>query len=269
MRFWKNTNTLDGFMPELLNLVSPEEADVAVIGSKPIDLGQHPRLRGLFKCGVGVDNVPFYECEARGISIGLPSAQTSDFIFEETANFTTHLILTMLYATVGDLETWVKTDRPLLNRRRALLIGQGNIGKRVKAKLAPLITVTSYDIAVQAEEELEPLVRQAEVVSLHLPLTVATEGWFDETKLSWMQDGAALVNTARGAIVDEMSLLKEIEQGRLWAAFDVFWKEPYYGPLRAYHPERFLMTPHVASTCADFLAGLAADLRVFVQGLMI
>ena len=86
-------------------------------------------------------------------------------------------------------------------------------------------------------------------------------------KLGWMRDGAALVNTARGPVVDEKALLSEIDSGRLRAAFDVFWQEPYEGPLRAFHPDRFLMSPHVASTCEDFLKGLAGDLNVFIDRL--
>jgi phosphoglycerate dehydrogenase-like enzyme len=58
-----------------------------------------------------------------------------------------------------------------------------------------------------------------------------------------------------------------LPSGRLNAAFDVFWHEPYQGPLLAYHPGRFLMTPHVAGSCREFLQAAAADLRAFVRDL--
>ena len=70
-----------------------------------------------------------------------------------------------------------------------------------------------------------------------------------------MKTGAVLINTARGAIVDEEALYDEIKSGRLRAAFDVYWQEPYRGKLKEFYPDRFYMTPHVASTCSSFLKG--------------
>ena len=64
-----------------------------------------------------------------------------------------------------------------------------------------------------------------------------------------------MINTARGTIVDEDALYSEISSGRLRAAFDVFWHEPYVGKLKEFHPDRFYMSPHVASTCRDFIEG--------------
>jgi phosphoglycerate dehydrogenase-like enzyme len=164
------------------------------------------------------------------------------------------------------LETWTKHSRPLLSRKTVLLLGQGNIGRKVKAKLAPLVKVSTWDAASDDPLLLEALVRAADAVSLHIPLLDETKAWFDTEKLSWMKDGAGLVNTARGPVVDEKALLKEIEAKRLFAAFDVYWQEPYHGSLRE-HPDRFFMTPHIASTCKDFLQGLAKDLNAFEQKL--
>jgi phosphoglycerate dehydrogenase-like enzyme len=260
---WKNTPTLDEFVPELLNPVYAEEAEIAVVGGKPIPLDELPKLKGIFKCGVGTDNIPFEECEKRGIEVCLPSDATRDIIFEETANFAVKAILDVLYANAGVLETWTKHSRPVLSRKTVLLLGQGNIGRKVKAKLDPLLKVTIWDAATDDPAALEPLVREADAVSLHIPLLEETTAWFDAEKMSWMKDGAGLVNTARGPVVDEQSLLKEIEAKRIYAAFDVFWQEPYHGPLRE-HSDHFFMTPHIASTCADFLEGLARDLREFV-----
>ena len=81
------------------------------------------------------------------------------------------------------------------------------------------------------------------------------------------RDNAIIINTARGPIVSELCLLKEIRSNRLKAAFDVFWTEPYEGSLRDYHPDRFLMSPHVASTCQGFLAGCRKDLDVLIKEL--
>jgi len=266
MNLWKNTPTLDEFVPELLTPVTAEKAVIAVVGGKPIPLDELPNLKGIFKCGVGTDNIPFEECEKRGIEVCLPSEATRDIIFEETANFAVKAVLDVLYASAGVLETWTKHSRPVLSRKTVLLLGQGNIGRKVKVKLESLLNVTTWDAATDAPEDLESLVREADAISLHIPLNDATTAWFDSEKMSWMKDGAGLVNTARGPVVDEQALLKEIEAKRIFAAFDVFWQEPYHGPLRE-HPEHFFMTPHIASTCADFLEGLAKDLRRFSERL--
>ena len=82
-----------------------------------------------------------------------------------------------------------------------------------------------------------------------------------------MKDDAVLINTARGKIVSEDALYDELAKGRIFAAFDVYWQEPYRGKLKAFHPDRFYMTPHVASTCSSFLKGCRQDLDNFIKEL--
>ncbi|MDQ8193285.1 NAD(P)-dependent oxidoreductase [Coraliomargarita sp. SDUM461004] len=265
MKYWKNTATIDRLVPELLHTVGAAEAEIAVIGSQPIDVSKMPKLKGIFKCGVGTDNVPFDAAKARGIEICMPSEHTKRYIFEETANFAVYLIFRMLFSDIGEVDAWVKQSRGFLGDKKVLIIGQGNIGSHVVRKLAPSVEVLTFDVLYNQMNELHDLVRQADVLSLHIPLLSATKGFIDAEKLSWMQDGAALVNTARGPVVDEEALYQEIETGRLRAAFDVFWEEPYAGKLKAFHPHRFLMSPHVSSNCEDFLSGLAVDFRAFVN----
>jgi phosphoglycerate dehydrogenase-like enzyme len=263
MNYWKNTTTLDKLLPDLINTVDPAEAEIAVIGSKPLDLDAMPKLKGIFKCGVGTDNVPFDEAKARGIEICMPSEQTKRYIFEETANFAVYLVFRMLFNEIGEIDGWVKQSRGFLGNKKVLVIGQGNIGAHVTRKLQPSVDVLTFDVMHNSMDELQGLIEQADVISLHVPLMEATTGFIDAEKLSWMKDGAALVNTARGPVVDEEALFAEIKSGRLRAAFDVFWKEPYEGKLKQFHPERFLMSPHVSSNCENFLTGLADDFFAF------
>jgi len=147
------------------------------------------------------------------------------------------------------------------------LIGQGNIGKIVNSKLQPFVEIMAFDLAINKIEELKSLIKQADVISLHIPLDEYTRNFIDAEKMNWMKDGSSIVNTARGPIVDEEALYIEVSAGRLRAAFDVYWKEPYIGKLCMYHPDRFFMTPHVSSNCEDFLIGLAADLYEFTNKL--
>ncbi|MCH2154703.1 MAG: hypothetical protein MK080_01730 [Opitutales bacterium] len=265
MKIWKNTKTLDAFLPGMTYTESAEEADLAIIGGKKIALGPMPNLKGIFKCGIGTDNIPFEEAKKRNIAIGLPSQTTAEAIYEETANYAVHLILQQLYKNTGDLEKWTKAVRPALSARQVLIIGTGNIGGKVANKLNALVKVDTFDAMTNQAIELEEKIKQADAISLHIPLSPKTENFFDAAKLGWMQEGASLINTARGPLVDESALLQKIEAGTITAAFDVFWKEPYHGPLRKFHPERFFMSPHISSNSNCFLEGLAEDFKQFAQ----
>lgn len=267
MLIYKATKTLDEYIDPGICTTDKSEAHVLVVGGKSFDLNDFPVLTGVFKCGVGVDNVPFDEADAHGIKICLPSDDTKQAIFEETASYASYLCLHMLLRDVGKVEEWEKASRRALAKKRVLVLGVGQIGGRVAKKLAQFVQVLTYDPLYNHETELQGLLESSDVVSLHMPLTAKTQGFLDATKLSWLRDGTVLVNTARGPIVDEEALYREISAKRLRAAFDVFWQEPYSGRLAEFHPDWFYMTPHVASTSVEFLEGLSRDLRNFVEQL--
>jgi phosphoglycerate dehydrogenase-like enzyme len=267
MKIWSNTFTLDGLVGDLTFTTDPTVADVALIGGKAIDLADFPRLRGIFKCGVGRDNVPEAEAAARGIAVGFPSRQTAAIIHDETANFACHLILTGLYAGTGDVATWTKHPRRALAGRTLLVVGTGNIGGRVARKMASFMHVTAYDVATHPEADLDRLIPEADCVTLHVPLTPASRGFWGAARLAAMRPGSLLVNTARAPLVDEAALYDAVTHGRLKAAFDVFWQEPYSGRLTTLPHDSFIATPHIASTCNEFIEGTAADFRAFLQGL--
>ena len=264
-KFWKNTSTLDKFLPELTETVDAAEAEIAVIGGKKLDLTSMPKLKAIFKCGVGTDNVPFEEAADRGIEVWMPSDKTKRYIFEETANFSVYLVFRMLFNEIGEVDGWKKQSRGFLGNKKVLVLGQGNIGSHVTRKLKPSVEVLTFDSVDNSMDDLPELMKQADVITLHFPLMESTVGFVDAEKLGWMKDGAALVNTARGPVVDEDALFEEIQSGRIRAAFDVFWEEPYKGKLKQFHPHGFLMSPHVSSNCENFLTGLAEDLRNYLR----
>lgn len=267
MLIHKATATLDGYLPSLDWTADKSQAEVLLVGGKKILLSDFPKLRGIFKTGVGTDNLPFAEAEARGVAIALPSEATCDVIYEETAAFSCHLILAGLYSGGGDWESWQKADRPQLAGRRLLVVGAGRIGQRVADKMSALMQVDTYDVSRDAPDSFESKVRAADCVSLHVPLTAETRAWFDAERLGWLRDGAVLVNTSRGPVIDEDALYAELAAERLRAAIDVFWQEPYRGRLAELPVDRFIRTPHIASTCKEFLQGTASDFLAFMDGL--
>ena len=265
MKIWKNTNTLDDleFFKGLDICKDPSLAELAIIGSKNINLDEMPNLKGIFKCGVGVDNVPFEKAHARGIKIGLPSLKTKEIIYEETANFASYLIMRSVYDDHGDFAKWHKKPREAFKKLTLLIVGNGNIGKRVKEKMTPFTNVTTFDKTQNTAEELSLLVENADLISIHLPLNEETSNLFDKELIKKIKNGSTLINTARGNIVDEESLYGELKSGRIKAAFDVFWEEPYRGKLMNLDTQSFLVTPHVSSSCADFIVGLGEDFENF------
>ena len=159
----------------------------------------------------------------------------------------------MAYKNLGSIDPWKRNTRSQLSKKKLLVIGTGNIGSLVVEKMKNFLNVLSYDIQHNTEDELELLVRDADFISLHIPKSKKTDSFFNSEKLSWMKDGSVLINTARGGIVAEDDIFKEIKKGRIKAAFDVFWEEPYNGKLKEFHPNDFYMSPHVSSACSDFI----------------
>jgi lactate dehydrogenase-like 2-hydroxyacid dehydrogenase len=265
MKIYKNTNTLDKYLPQLEYTENKAEAEVMIVGGKKFELNEFPKLKGVFKTGVGTDNLPFEEANKVGVKIVLPSSETCNIIFEETADFSCYLILTGLYANEGNWNSWKKDDRRMLHNKKLLVIGTGNIGKKVADKMAVFMQVDTYDSLKDAVEILEQKIKQADAVSLHIPLSNQTKDFFDAQKLSWLKDGALLVNTARGPVINEQSLYEELKKRRIKAALDVFWEEPYKGVLNEISSTHFIKTPHIASTCAEFLEGAANDFLKLVS----
>jgi len=163
--------------------------------------------------------------------------------------------------------------------QKMAIIGSGDLGLAT-AKLA-----TAFGMEVllaerpQATEirpgrvEFEQALRQADVISLHCPLTEHTRALIDATRLSWLKPSALLVNTARGALIDEAALLAALKSGQLaGAALDVLSEEPppaSHGLVQANLPN-LLITPHVAwasqQAMQRLVAQLAENLAAYQQG---
>jgi len=173
------------------------------------------------------------------------------------------MILKFVYRDIGDFSTWHKNNRKSLKYYRVLVMGTGKIGSKLVDRLSPLCKVLTYDPLDNTEEELDQSIQKADIVSLHMPLLPKTKHFFNHGKLSLLKNGALLVNTARGPIIDEEALYNEVKSGRITAAIDVFSKEPYEGKLTEIDSENIYLSPHVASSCNEFLVGLSKDFLEF------
>jgi D-3-phosphoglycerate dehydrogenase len=137
------------------------------------------------------------------------------------------------------------------------IVGVGRIGSRVIRLLAPFsprILATDTDAGVYGTDlpnttwcDLDTLLRSSDLVSFHIPLTAANHHFLDRAKIARMPTGAYVVNTSRGAVLDEEALADGLRQGHLGgAALDVFEREPYEGPLCRL--DNVILTAHIAAS---------------------
>jgi len=230
------------------------QADVLVLGAKLVDFSKASKAKAIYRFGVGRENIPD-ELIKKGVpSVFFPSEKAKEILYESTANFTVFLIFQMYYyPATGDIDQWVKKTRDFFRKKNLLVIGLGNIGQRIVKKMELFMNVKVYDIRKNKPEELEPLIKLADIITLHIPVSKENENFIDTKKLSWMKNNAILMNTSRGIIVDEEALYQKMQNSNLRAAFDVFWQEPYNGKLRDFGQSKFFMTPHSASQTIEFV----------------
>jgi phosphoglycerate dehydrogenase-like enzyme len=172
-----------------------------------------------------------------------------------TAEMTLTLILASLrgipqFVRAQDNATWAPTGRPALADKRVLIVGYGQIGAAIEARLLPF-EVEVVRVARRAKEGIHPidqlpdLLPYADVVVLIVPGTAATTGLVDATFLSRMKDGALLVNMARGPVVRTDALVEALHTGRIQAAIDVVDPEPLPSDHPLWQAPNLLIAPHV------------------------
>ena len=171
------------------------------------------------------------------------------------------------YQNIGTIKPWEKYNRKAFSEKFLLIVGAGRVGSMVKQKMSSFLKILVYDPLKYPERNINPLIMKSDFISLHIPDSDSNIGFFGSEKLGLMKNKSTLINTSRGRIVDENALYNEVKSKRIKAVFDVFWEEPYNGKLLDCDPEYFLMSPHVASTCEEFLSGSVLDLKNFIKKL--
>ena len=234
-----------------------------------------PNLRIVANYGAGYDLVDVEACRARGIAV----TNTPGVTAAATADLTMGLILAVRRRiAAGDRVvrsgSWGSgwADEPLkgdeVTGATLGIVGLGRTGRAVRQRaqgfeLRVLHTRSRPDDD-PAYRPLDELLRESDVVSLHVPLTDATRRFIDGRRLALMRDGACLVNTSRGQVVDEPALVAELVSGRLRAGLDVFAEEPNV-PTELFGLDNVVMTPHLGTATG---ATREAMTRVLVDNLL-
>jgi D-3-phosphoglycerate dehydrogenase len=229
-------------------------------------LDRLPRVKVVGRYGVGLDNVDLDAAAARGIEV----VNVPDFCVDEVADHTMALALaaTRHIAELdrewrldpdGYARHWVQRFDTLTgversSKQRFGLVGFGRIGQAVARRAAafgfdivaydPLVTVPTSDAT---PVELDELLSTSDVISLHTPATPDTIGMIDARAIGLMKPGSTIVNTSRGALIDEQALAAGLREGRPgFAALDVFATEPLPPDHPFFGLPNVTLTPHIA-----------------------
>jgi phosphoglycerate dehydrogenase-like enzyme len=216
----------------------------------------------------GFDKMPMALCT----ELGIPVANNGGTNSIDVAEHTLSMILG-LYRLLPQMDDnvrygeWDAIDSGkttyTIHGKTVGIIGMGNIGRRVAQLLRPfgarLIYYDAYPISAEREAELgvervelDDLLQQADIVTLHVPLNEQTHGLIGERELALMQPTAILVNTCRGPVVSEAALVKALQKNHIRAAaLDVLEKEPPHPDNPLFHLQNVLLTPHTAGVTHD------------------
>jgi phosphoglycerate dehydrogenase-like enzyme len=218
--------------------------------------------------GVGYDNIDVDACRRAAIPVALTPEGTTIGVAEHTVLLILalfrHLLALDAAVRQGEWPVWSMRGRSIeLAGKRVALIGFGRIGREVARRVRAFDTTIAYHDAVRAPAAVEAefgatyvsqddLLREADVVSLHAPLTAETRGMIGERELRLMQPHAVLINTARGALIDEPALLRALAEGWIaGAGLDVLAQEPPGADNPLLTCPNVILTPHVAAGTRD------------------
>ena len=245
-------------------------------------LGALPELRLIATCSIGVDMIDLEAAAKMGIAVSNQPGRTAGVVAEHIFGLMFAVAKRAAFQT-SELKSgrWTRMENVLLQGKTLGIVGTGNIGSEV-ARLANalgmnVIAWTFHPSAARADAlgvrfvEMDDLLRQSDVISLHVSLSDDTRGIIGRRELSLMKEGALLVNGGRGELVDTPALVHALDSGRLaGAALDVYDVEP----LPADHPilscEQVVLTPHLGDQTPEGMEllneGVVDNVIAFLQG---
>lgn len=241
------------------------DADVLMLANMPLApsaLEAAKELKFINVAFTGVDHIPMAQARQRGIAVSNASGYATQAVAELSISF-----MIQLLRNVAETEARCRGGGTkdglvgnLLCGKTVGIVGAGAIGRKTAALCKAFgCVVTAFsrsavrDAAIDRQTSLEELLGEADIVSLHCPLTEETKGLIGEAQLRLMKKSAILINTARGGVVDSTALARALTEGRIaGAACDVFETEP---PLPADHPllhcPNTIVTPHIGFASAE------------------
>ena len=265
------------------------DADVVVVNKLKMNektLDGAKKLKLICVTATGYDNVDTAFCAANGIAVCNVPAYSTDSVAQVTLAMALGLV-THIFAYRDHVNSGAYTQNgvanclsPVYHEISSLtwgVVGGGNIGRRVaevaRAMGCRVLMCRKSPETVFESADIDRVCREADIISLHVPLTPETRGLISRERIATMKKSAVLINVARGAVTDEAALAEAIAEGRLGGlGVDVFEKEP----LADGHPfgaiasrENVCLTPHMAWGAAEArarcVATVAENIAAFVD----
>jgi len=226
------------------------------------------QLKVVGRLGVGLENIDLPACSKKNITVIPATGANALSVAEYVLGTSMALMRSYASATHETLAgTW---PRPTYSKCHEIagktigIVGFGSIGRVVAEKALalglrciahdPLIKDSSISISGVSVpmQSIQDVLKNSQIISLHLPLLPETKGLFDGAMLDQMQKGAYLINTARGGIVDERALVERLKSGQLGgAALDVFNNEPAKDLSHFMGVPNLILTPHIAGVTEE------------------
>jgi len=224
-----------------------------------------PNLKIIARMGVGYDTVDIDYCKKHNIMV----TYTPEAPAGSVAELTIAQMLNLIRSLPRNNEEvkkgwWNKYLGKKLSEMTIGVIGVGRIGQRVIKRLQPFTPkeILAYDIdALKVEKfwieggctftdclNIKTLIRDSDIITVHIPMNACNENYLNRNFFKAMKDGSYLINTSRGGILNEQDLYETLfhhSHKLVGAALDVFFEEPYNGPLVKFN--NLLMTPHIGS----------------------
>ena len=263
------------------------EADAVIVRSATRitrgALGLTTSLKVIGRAGVGVDTIDVDAATEKGIAV--MNAPAGNTISAAELAFALLLALVRRVPAADRSMKDGQWDRSSFSGTELYgktlgLVGAGRVGGEVARRAQAFgMTVVGYDPFLSQDaarslgirlESLEEVLRSADVLSLHVPLTESTKGLLGDAQLAMMKSEAVIINAARGGVLDEAALLRRLQEKRLaGAALDVFEKEP----LPADHPLRRLpnvvLTPHLGASTEEAQLNVALEIAQAIRAALV
>jgi len=248
---------------ELLENGNEAEAEVIIVRSKTkVDKDYIDRAKNLklvIRAGIGLDNIDVEYCKKKGIIVeNTPEASTiavAELVFAHMLSIARNIVCST--NTMKECK-WEKKNLTgfELHGKTLGIIGLGRIGREVANRAEafgmkilafdPFVTNSDYKLV-----ELQDLLQQSDIITLHVPLTEQTKNMIDENAFGSMKKGIVIINAARGGIIDENELMKNLENGKVsFVGLDVYEKEPPMdSPLLKL--DNVALTPHIGAQTVE------------------
>jgi D-3-phosphoglycerate dehydrogenase / 2-oxoglutarate reductase len=242
------------------------EADGIIAGTEKYTgevLAKAPRLKVISRVGTGIDNIDANYINQRRIKVLNTPEAPSWAVAEHTIALMFSLLKKLVvYDKRVRERNWETLEGYMLRERAIGIIGLGRVGRKVANMCTALgCKVLGFDpyidhdaikneVTIDMMPHLVELVRRSDIITLHVSGLEDNHNLISMEEIGQMKQGAFIINTSRGTVIDEIALLNGLKKGEIaGAALDVFAREPYIGPLL--DMENVILTPHVASNVKE------------------